>query len=148
VDGANGQAIADGGNAQATPNGASGQATADPATAQLTVDVAQPPAGGGQATSGATDEGHPSTFGESLVFAQPTPGTQTPETAGVQTAAAAAPDRTAIIVQIAPQVQQMIRTIVSILPSTGGPSAFILATVLLVLGGLGVWLRHAGRLRG
>ena len=99
-------------------------------------DSAQAVTTGGQATSGSVT--NDASFNESLVFGQSNPRSDTPETAGVQTVAAATPDRTAIIVQIAPQLQQMIRTIVAILPSTGGPSLIVLASTLLALGGLGV----------
>jgi nicotinate-nucleotide--dimethylbenzimidazole phosphoribosyltransferase len=87
-----------------------------------------------------------STFSETLVYQQSDPTNDIPETAGVQTASIAAPDRTSIVVAIAPPVTQIISTIVAILPSTGGPSAVALATALLGLGGVGVWLRRSGRI--
>jgi hypothetical protein len=85
----------------------------------------------------------PATFAAASLFAQVSP---TPETAGVQ-AAAVPSNRTAVSVQVVPPLAQILPAIRATIPSTGGPSAVALATGLVGLGGLGVWLRHAGRKR-
>jgi hypothetical protein len=79
-----------------------------------------------------------------LLFPQVSP---TPETAGVQTASISS-DRTAITIQIMPLVQRILPTIGAMIPSTGGPSAALFGSALLAVGGLGLWLRRAGRERG
>ena len=68
----------------------------------------------------------------------------TPQTAGVQTAAVSS-DRTSIVVQIMPPVQQAVAAIRAAIPSTGGPSAAVLASVLVGIGAFGLFLRRAGR---
>jgi hypothetical protein len=50
-------------------------------------------------------------------------------------------------VQILPAIQQIVSAISAMLPSTGGPGAAALGLGLLGLGGLGIWLRRAGRRR-
>ena len=87
-------------------------------------------------------------FDDSLIFQQSDPTNDPPETAGVQTASIAPGDRTSILVSIGPPLNQMISTLVAIVPSTGGPSIAVLATALLALGGVGLWLRRSGRIRG
>jgi hypothetical protein len=62
----------------------------------------------------------------------------------VQSAAAAGPDRTSILVQIMPALGQVLPSIKAMLPSTGGPSLVVLGLGVVVFGSLGLWLRRAG----
>jgi len=94
------------------------------------------------------------TFAAAMLFLQAIPqvapgsgrSSSDPETAGVQ-AAAATSDRTSIRVQVMPPLDQTLTAIGARIPSTGGPSAAALGLGLAMLGGLGFWLRRAGRRR-
>jgi len=75
------------------------------------------------------------------------PGPDDTETAGVQTASLS-PDRASIRVRILEALENVVSTVVRILPrvsipSTGGPAALGLAVVLVATAGLGFYLRAA-----
>jgi hypothetical protein len=74
------------------------------------------------------------------------PTSSDPETAGVQTAAIAT-DRASIHVLVLPALEQVVTAIAAFIPSTGGPGVAALLIGLTALGGLGVWLRRAGKRR-
>ena len=70
----------------------------------------------------------------------------TPEVAGVK-ASGARPDRASVGLQILPPTDQSIPSTVDMIPSTGSPSAAVLALGLVLLGGVGLWLRRLGAQR-
>lgn len=98
----------------------------------------------------ATQSADAANFAAGKLFAQPRPtphaANQDVEAAGVQ-AVSITPDRTAILVQVAPQIQRITSAIGGMIPSTGGPGALAVVTLLVSIGGAGVWLRRAGRRR-
>jgi hypothetical protein len=94
----------------------------------------------------AADETADPVFAATQLFPrlEPTPDASgDTQTAGVQTAFITS-NRAAISVQII-LPQRLVTAIVTIIPSTGGPSAAILGGGLIALGGVGVWLRRTGR---
>ena len=105
-----------------------------------------------QVVASSTSNGVDSPFADRSLLSQQEPPQATPaplptpEVAGVN-ARGARPDRASVGLEILPPTDQGIPSTVAMIPSTGSPSAAVLAVGLVLLGGVGLWLRRLGAQR-